>query len=369
MTLPRRDTVRHTAAVDDTPDGGVDGGTRRRMHLVGTLSQFDGPAAALSWQRTALAGRVRRLTGGETGDRANWIVPVVQRLARERVVRRVRSGDWTGYDDVDRFAVRRGQRLEPVHLDLRVARHGLEELDLLAGSGHPATEDLPLQVGVPGSFDVALFSFGPAAALRLEPVFRRRLGQEIAALHARAGRAVVFQLEVPVELVAVAAAPEPLRPVVARVVARPLLRQVAEAPPGTRFGVHLCLGDLGHRALRQVEDAAPLVHLTNALVRRWPAGRSLDFVHLPLSGGDRPPSTDPRFHAPLRALRSTLPATTEVAAGLAHEEQHLADQVRVLDLVEQALGRTVDVATSCGLGRRSPEGADAAVRRTLELLG
>lgn len=147
------------------------------MHLVGTLPQFHDPGAALSWQRTALAGRVRRLTGGETGDRANWIVPVVQRLAREPVVRRVRSGGWTGYDDVDRFAVRRGQRLGPEHLDLRVARYGSEELDLLAGSGHPATEELPLQVGVPGSFDVALFSFGPAAALRLEPVFRRGWGR------------------------------------------------------------------------------------------------------------------------------------------------------------------------------------------------
>lgn len=362
--------VGHTATVEETTTKPIPPSPtgQRRMHLVGTLPQFDEPGAALSWQLNDLQGQVRRLSGGETGERAMWIVPVVQRLAHEPVVRRVRSGGWTGYDDVDRFAVRRGRRLEPRHLDLRVAQYGAEELRVLSDLGHPATEDMPLQVGVPGNFDMALFSFGPVAALRLAPVFRRRLGQDIAALIAQAGPAVVFQLELPVELVAVAAAPGPVQPVAARVVARSVLRQVAEAPAGARFGVHLCLGDLGHRALRQLPDTAPLVHLTNALVRWWPRGRRLDFVHLPMSGGNRPPPLDPGFYAPLRGLGETVPVETELIAGLAHEEQTLTEQVQVLQLVEDALDRTVDVATSCGLGRRSPLEADAAVRRTLKLL-
>ncbi|WP_432542980.1 hypothetical protein [Kineococcus sp. SYSU DK002] len=354
----------------EAPPNAADGSVPppRRMHLVGTLPQFPTAADALTWQVDELAGRVRRLTGGETGDRLRWIVPVVQRLAHRPELRRTRSGDWSGYDDVDRFARRRGRRLLPEHLDLRIAEHAEEELRVLQDSQHPATPALPLQVGLPGHLDLAWFSFGPAAVPRAAPVVRRALGGEIARTVAAGGRSVVFQLELPAELVAVAAAPGPLRPAAARLVARLAVRPVAEAPAGTRFGVHLCLGDLGHRALRQLPDAGPLVQLTAALVRAWPAGRTLEFVHLPFSGGDRTPPADPAPYAPLRTLRGVLPEQVQLIAGVAHEGQAAEDQVRVLALVEEALGRRVDVATACGLGRRSPAAADAAVRATLRLL-
>ncbi|NAZ75435.1 hypothetical protein GTQ99_08370 [Kineococcus sp. T13] len=351
-----------------TGEAGRPGVPARRMHLVGTLPQFHDAAEALAWQVGELAGRVRRLSGGETAERSRWIVPVVQRLAQQPVLRRTRSGDWTGYDDVDRFALRRGRRLLPEHLDLRIAEHAEQELELLARSSHPATPDLPLQVGLPGHLDVALFAFGAAGVPRTAAVVRRALGREIARAVAGAGTSVVFQLELPAELVALTAAPAPARPALARVLAALVVRQVAEAPPGTRFGVHLCLGDLGHRALRQLPSAAPLARLTTALVRAWPAGRPLEFVHLPLSGGDGTPPADPAFYAPLRALRAVVPEHVQLIAGLAHEEQPIEEQVRLLAVVEDALGRRVDVATSCGLGRRPPAAAAAAVRATLRLL-
>ncbi|WP_369055304.1 hypothetical protein [Kineococcus terrestris] len=341
---------------------------QRYLHLVGSLSQFPDAERALAWQVEELSGRLRRLTGGETGDRSRWVVSTVQRLAQRPELRRTRSGDWADYDDVDRFAVRRGLRLRPEHLDLRIAEHAEQELRVLAASGHPATPGLPLQVGVPGHLDLALFAFGPAAVPRTAGVVRRALRRELSRVAAAGGSSVVLQLEVPVELVAVTAAPAPLRPALARVLARQVVRPVADAPAGTRWGVHLCLGDLGHRALRQLPDAAPLVQLTAALVRARPAGRPLEFVHLPFSGGDAPPPVDPAFYAPLRALRDAVPADVRVVAGLAHEEQAPAEQDRVLALVEDALGRRVDVATSCGLGRRSPAAAEAAVRASTRLL-
>ncbi|MGW6934840.1 hypothetical protein ACWGE0_32590 [Lentzea sp. NPDC054927] len=48
---------------------------------------------------------------------------------------------------------------------------------------------------------------------------------------------------------------------------------------------------MGHKALKQLKDAGPLVLLANALARRWPEGRALEYVHLPMSGGDVPPAT------------------------------------------------------------------------------
>lgn len=164
----------------------------------------------------------------------------------------------------------------------------------------------------------------------------------------------------------VVSAPPPLRPLLAEFLAHLVTRPVARAPHGTRFGVHLCLGDLGHHALKQLGDASPLVVLANAIARRWPAGRQLDYVHLPLSGGDIPPTADPSFYPPLRDLR--LPEGTDLIVGIAHEEQDRETQLAVRGLVEDAVGRPVDIATSCGLGRRTPEAAIAAVAGMRALL-
>jgi hypothetical protein len=49
----------------------------------------------------------------------------------------------------------------------------------------------------------------------------------------------------------------------------------AAAPAGARFGVHLCLGDMNHKAYGRMTDAAPLVQLANAIAARWPAGRPI----------------------------------------------------------------------------------------------
>jgi hypothetical protein len=330
----------------------------RRLHFVGTLPQFADPESALAWQASEVHGELRRWNGGETGARLLWFVPVMRALKASPKIRALRHGDWSGYDDVDRLAVRRGERLLPSDIPLEMVENFDHERALL-----PDT-DRPLQVSVPGYLDMALFTFGPTGVPRYARVFRDALTAQIAAIHARAGDGAVFQLEVPAALVAVAATPPPLRAAMADLMARLVTRQVADAPEGSRFGLHLCLGDLGHRALRQLRSADPLVRLANAVVRHWPSGRGLDFVHLPMSGGDQPPSTDPAFYAPLRSLRTGCP----VIAGIAHEEQDLADQVVVRRLVEDAVGTPVDIATSCGLGRRTPEQALRAVDRMRALL-
>jgi hypothetical protein len=54
-------------------------------------------------------------------------------------------------------------------------------------------------------------------------------------------------------------------------------------------------------------------------------------------------------------------------AGFVYEHQPLAEQVRLLALIEKAVGRTVDVSAACGLGRRSPEEAAASMQRAREL--
>lgn len=132
-----------------------------------------------------------------------------------------------------------------------------------------------------------------------------------------------------------------------------LARLVQATPVGTRFAVHLCVGDLDHKPMRTPTDSRPLVTLANAIVRRWPDGRSLERVYLPLAAGDVPPPTDPSFYRPLRDLR--LPADVRFAAGFLHESRTLDEQRAILDIIEGAFGRPVDVAAACGLGRRAPD--------------
>jgi hypothetical protein len=318
----------------------------------------------LAWQLDQLPGRLRRLSGGETGPRLLWIAALIDELAQLPQIRVVHSGKWTGYDDAVRLAVRRGAKLTAADIPLRLAEHALEELAVLRDIGSPATVELSLQIGVPCYLDLALFAFGPLGVFRHSRSFLQAIAGQVADIHAQAGDRVVYQLEIPAALVAVTATPPPLRPAMAWLMARLTTRQVAKAPQGSRFGVHLCLGDLGHRALRQLPTADPVVRLANAIARQWPRGRRLEYMHLPMSGGDQPPTTDAAFYRPLRRLR----VGTEVVAGIAHEGQDRTAQLTVRTLVEHALGKTVNIAASCGLGRRTPEQAKQAVAAMRTLL-
>jgi len=339
---------------------------RRRLHFVGSLPQFDDATSAFRWQQQELKGLVRRLSGGETGPRLQWFVPLVKAIKALPQMRTLQDGEWTGYDDTDRLAVKRGGRLAAGDIPMRLAEYAREELAALDALGTPAIAALPLQIGVPGYLDMALFIFGPVGVFRHARAFRDATAEQIAAVHHAAGDAVVFQLEVPAALIAVVSAPRPLRPSLARLMAWLVTKQVAKAPEGSRFGVHLCLGDLGHRALKTPTTADPQVQLANALVRRWPRGRHLEFIHLPLSGGDEPPSTSAGYYRPLRRLR--VPPTVPVVAGIAHEDQSATDQRAVRVLVEEALGHPADIATACGLGRRTPQQATRAVASMRALL-
>jgi len=184
-------------------------------------------------------------------------------------------------------------------------------------------------------------------------------------VHRLVGDDVLFQIEIPVELVLLARAPRPSRAGLARLLARDVAGLALGAPAGTRFGVHMCLGDMNHRALGRLTDAGPLTVLSNALVARWPRSRPLQYIHLPLAAAHHPPVDDPAFYQPLHGLDL---ADARLIAGFAHEDQDLDTQRRVRQHIETAVGHAVDISTSCGLGRRDRPAAVAAMNRINALL-
>jgi hypothetical protein len=254
-----------------------------------------------------------------------------QRVADESGTDSEKDGRWLNYQDRPTYSVRRGARLDPDSLELgylaafRESQPVVDALSVEYGLSR-ATR----QVGVASGFDLALFAFGPAGALRHRAAFNAAAARDIKAIADEAGRDVIFQIELPAETVAVARSPRVLRGAVSRWMAGVSVDLAHSAPRGASFGIHLCFGD-----------------------------------HIPLAAGNVPPSTTAAFYAPLAKLE--LPPATRLIAGFVHEtltEEQLLD---VLRMVESAAGRTVDVAAPCGLGRRDESVARAIMTASRRL--
>ena len=91
-------------------------------------------------------------------------------------------------------------------------------------------------MGIPGHIDLSLVAFGfsPVPGLRNLGPFRDATVREITKIHTAAGDDVVFQLEIPIPLILLTRVPGPLRPLVARLLARELVKVIRRSPGGTR---------------------------------------------------------------------------------------------------------------------------------------
>jgi hypothetical protein len=337
----------------------------RHAHLVGSLPGAD-PREAMSQALDILGPHLLSLPDGETGERRNWIISIIESMREHPDLEVARKGDWSDYDKVPKLRIRKGRKLYGANLDFGHVAAVKESwpvfTQLRDSAGLP---ELVFQAGVPGDFDLAMFTLGPVAAMRNRSPFTEATLNEIHGVSAITGGDVVFQIEVPVELVMVARAPAAGRAAAATLAAKTVTGLAAAAPAGSRFGVHLCLGDMNNRALGRMTDVGPLVALSNAIVKGWPSSHALEFVHAPFSAADHPAPTDSAFYRPLANL--VIPRGTRFAAGFAHEAQSISDQLRVRDLIDDGVGRAVDIASACGLGRRSFTDGRTVLERTAEL--
>ena len=226
---------------------------------------------------------------------------------------------------------------------------------LRASTGRP---DLRMQVGLPTGFGAAASLLGPLRALRHAPAFAACVAREAnrAAPAIGAGN-LLFQIEAPAEVVVAHRLPRPAVGVPAGSVVDLVRRLPAEVP----VGIHLCFGDLNNTAAVIPSRFGRLVAFTNALARRWPPTHDLAYVHLPFAAGTSPAPTGPTAYRALRRLG--LPPGTRLVAGFVHEQPPLETLEALLATIEQARGAQVDIATACGLGRRTPEVADELIHR------
>jgi hypothetical protein len=336
----------------------------RRTVLVGSLPGADAEQA-MSAALNAVGGSLTAITDGETGDRSRWLAHLIETFRDHPDLEVAKDGDQSDYQHMLNHRVRRGHRLDPASFDLgylAAYRESRPVFDRLRDAHR--RPDLSFQVGIGGDFDLALFAMGPLGALRHRGVFAAATAREITQIQRDSTGDVLFQVEIPAETLFTARS-GPLAPLVARRMAAGVHRLAAVTPAGTRYALHLCVGDLGHKAMSTPRSTTPLVTLANALARRWPADRPLERLHLPLAAGDRPAPHDPRFYQALRDLR--LPPEVRLAAGFLHESRTIDEQRALLAVIERAVGHPVDVAAACGLGRRHPDQANATLTQAAAL--
>ena len=109
-----------------------------------------------------------------------------------------------------------------------------------------------------------------------------------------------------------------------------------------------------------------MVHFSNKLVDRWSPEYELAYMHYPLAEAIDPPPMDTSFYEALKNVR--LPENTRFVAGFVHEKRSDAELVQIRDMIETIRQHPVDVACSCGLGRRPREVAEAVIKTTAGLL-
>lgn len=327
----------------------------RAVHFVGTVPASDARAA----YETFAAGVGDHLPvwipDGETGDRQDWIKRIIDGLRNHPDLRLVRDGDWSDYESTPSFDVKPGHKLTNIELDY--TSYFKESWPAFLDFRRADGSDHIFQVGIPSQLDLALVAFGFKATkgLRNLAPFRDATVREITKIQAIGGDDVVFQIEIPIPVILLSKVPAAAQPTVAKRLASEIIKVVRRSPGGTRFGIHLCYGDMNNESMADPSDSSALVRLANAIFAAWPKGQRLDFVHAPFARGSIAPTLDPVFYEPLARLR--IPGGVRFAGGFVHEDLTV-DQLRFIrDRIEGLIGATIDVGSACGLGRRDPERA------------
>ncbi len=342
--------------------------SKRHALLVGSLP-FINEQACMERALDTLGPSLFCLPDGEVGDktpafpkgnRIAWVVYAIEQLTQDtaswqvvkKPVRSISDGMAVNYDSF--------QKLKPRHSPADMPNHVQLGYDTFFRRSYPIFQrlreqhgltSLKFQLGVPTGFAMGFAFANPLTWLRYTNAFNSVIAHEVNSVLAEAGHDVIVQVEVPPELYAAYKLPTPLM----GLALRPIQDLLAKITPGAQIGIHLCLGDFHNEALVHPKTLDKMVAFSNRLVEAWPQQHKLAYIHYPFAEGAVPPTTNSQYYAPLSAIR--LPSDTRFVAGFVHEKRTLAENQRILESIETARGQLVDVACSCGLGRRSPNTA------------
>jgi hypothetical protein len=278
--------------------------------------------------------------------RPDWAASVSDELAQQTELFSVmKKGERTDYDDLTILSPRGDlSSLDLGYYD--IYRRESEIAQRLIKSYGLA---LTTQVGIASPFDQSMITVGLGRHLRYHKLFIQATLRDVMKIYTH-DESVVFSIEAPYELIGVLKSPGMARSLVIGKMVAHVVDFVKQCPQGMRIGIHPCLGDLNHQSKANLPHLAPLVDWVNELCDTWPRGYTLAYVHLPLCEGARPPVVDPGWYTDLKRLR--IPQGVRVVMGCCHEHVTASQLRPIVGLADSLLGRTVDVAASCGLALR-----------------
>jgi hypothetical protein len=222
--------------------------------------------------------------------------------------------------------------------------------------------------------EIALTAFGDEAMWDHMDVFIETIRQAVDSIYAGLGQDVLIQVESPKAMYYAVAMDDGDRAIPDRLLppamARHLLAPVDRLPADAAVGIHLCNGDFNHIAHTFPRSTKPIALLTaEILAEAARQGKSLRYIHFPLGSGDVPPRLDKAFYRDLHSVGELVPADVQLFAGLVHEDLSDQENLDLLHMVEDTLGRQVGIATPCGLarGRGSEKPVQMLIERMVEL--
>jgi hypothetical protein len=360
----------------------------RKIHFVGSLPPSvteEGPLLVMEWalHTSGWFQGHADLTGVPCDLDPRWIIDYLDGLADRAAFRPLRKGNSSDYDHMPLYRIARGHTIGTFDVATRRTGELRDVVDayLELRKTHeraPMRSSLgpmpPLRISLPSPLDLALFVFcgkvdllrhplrslrGTWLAMRYLKLFGRAMAAEVTDVNAYAARndaAIVWQLEAPSVLYVMNLVPRFLQAGVAHLLAE-LHASVLARLWDFDMELHLCHGDLGHKAITHgtAEQMVTFLNRLGPLLDQHSVDRPP--VHLPFACGDEPAPTNVEFYAPLAQLDEDW----VIYAGVVDEHDPKASRI-ALHHVETQSGRVAAaVAPACGLGRRTLADAEDAV--------
>ncbi len=341
---------------------------KRSVLLVGSMP-FENESACMDKALNALGPYLFALPDGEVGEksaafpqgkRSSWVNVAIEALYEDKASWRVLREpvrNETGWPaDYGSFA-----QLEGIRPPDEMSEHVVFGYDTFFAQSYPLfkqqrsahkLDSLKFQLGIPTGSALGFAFPTPQDAGPYLGAFNSVLAREVNAALAEAGDDVIVQIEIPPEMYAAYSFPEMMD----QFALGPIYDLLSKLTPGAQIGMHFCLGDFHNHAIVHMDTLNTMVELSNRLVAGWPSQHKLVYLHYPFAEGAVPPTTDASYYQPLKNIN--LPEGTRFIAGFVHESLSLDDNRGILAAIEAARGTTVDVACSCGLGRRTPAAAE-----------
>lgn len=295
------------------------------------------------------------------GNRAAWVQTIIDFCEEDKenweVVQAATRGDSgfpTGYDKEPLLKAKHS----PSQMHKYLNFHWLEYFQ----TNYPIFKklreefnlpELKFQVGIPTGLGGSFPMMKPLDALRYATAFNKRMAYEVNEMQKIADPDdLLIQLEVPAELAFAHQLPD----FMINIALRTALDLVKRIEPKSPFGIHICFGDLNNEALVKAETLDKMVLFSNQLVKKWPSTHQLDYIHYPLAEAADPPPLDAEYYQPLSEIK--LDPAIRFVAGFVHDKRSESEHEKILSWIEEIRGTSVDIACSCGLGRRPSAMAD-----------